>query len=107
MSLAQKDGFVAKEMQQDQVGLLHDSLAMLTAETINPVTLTTRTPKRVGQACPKSGLWAKSGPWQNFVRPAAWFKFMKRIRPVAPGCLKKMYSLFFSNLARGMLYKRE
>ena len=50
MSLAQKDGFVAKEMQQDQVDLLHDSLAMLPSETVNPVTLTTRTPKRVGRS---------------------------------------------------------
>ena len=50
MLLAHKDGFVAKEIQLDQVDLPHDSLAMLTAETINPVTLTTRTPKRVGRS---------------------------------------------------------
>ena len=33
------------------------------------------------QAWPKSGPRAKCGPWKNFVRPAGWFKFMKRIRP--------------------------
>ena len=41
---------------------------------------------KLGQACPKSGLQAKSGPRSNFVRPAAWFKIMKWIRPAARSC---------------------
>ena len=50
------------------------------------------------QACPKSGPRAKSSPRQNFVRPAAWFIFMKRIRPVASRCLKKnVLTLFFES----------
>ena len=33
--------------------------------------------------CPKSGPWAKYSQRSNFVWPAAWFKTMKRIQPVA------------------------
>ena len=37
MSFAQKDGFAAKEMQLDQVDLLHDSSATLPTGNLDPV----------------------------------------------------------------------
>ena len=40
----------------------------------------------VRQACPNSGPRAKSGPQSNFVRPVAWFKIIKWIRPAAGSC---------------------
>ena len=46
MLLVQKEGFVAKEMKQDQVDLLHDSLATLPTGNLDPVVHNTRTPQR-------------------------------------------------------------
>ena len=43
---ATMDDFVAKEMQQDQVDLLHDSLATLPTGNFDPVVPNTRTPQR-------------------------------------------------------------
>ena len=47
LSLAQKDGFVAKELQRDQVDLLKESLLQLpTPDPLNPTPVTTIKPRR-------------------------------------------------------------